>query len=80
MGIERARVLEVQAPGAVHAGYLLDDRLLLTAGAGGTPAKVRPAGTATLTGWRSVPATMAWGPRPTNTPGSTTSSVAGRGR
>ncbi|HVL06805.1 MAG TPA: hypothetical protein VM388_12515 [Acidimicrobiales bacterium] len=46
MGVERARVLEVQGPGAVHAGYLLDDRLLLTAG-GGRAADVRPAGTAT---------------------------------
>ena len=48
MGIERARVLEVHAKGgAVGAGYLIDDRLVLTAGAGGAPAEVRPAGTAT---------------------------------
>lgn len=48
MGIERARVMEVHTKGgAVGAGYLLDDRLLLTAGAGRTPADVRPAGTAT---------------------------------
>ena len=40
MGIERARVLELRSGGA---GYLLDDRLVLTAGAG----DVRPAGTAT---------------------------------
>ncbi len=48
MGIERARVMEVHAGGgAVGAGYLLDDRLVLTAGAGRPPADVRPAGTAT---------------------------------
>lgn len=47
MGIERARVLEVDAGEGVHAGYLIDDRLVLTAGAGRAPARVRPAGTAT---------------------------------
>lgn len=47
MGIERARVLEVHLRGAVGAGYLVDDRLVLTAGAGRAPAEVRPAGTAT---------------------------------
>lgn len=51
MGIERARVLEVHGRGAVRAGYLIDDRLVLTAAAGaGTgagPVEVRPAGTAT---------------------------------
>jgi len=46
MGIERARVLEVKGPAAVYAGYLLDDRLVLTAGAG-RATEVRPAGTAT---------------------------------
>jgi hypothetical protein len=55
MGIERARVMEVQVPGAVVAGYLVDDRLVLTAGAGRTPAKVRPAGSAT---W--LAASSAW--------------------
>ena len=47
MGIERARVMEVHAGGAVHAGYLIDDRLVLTVGAGRAPADVRPAGAAT---------------------------------
>lgn len=58
MGIERSRVLEVHAMGVsgpgrkagggtVGAGYLIDDRLVLTAGAGRAPADVRPAGTAT---------------------------------
>lgn len=47
MGIERARVVEVHHPGAVGAGYLIDDRLVLTAGSGRAPAGVRPAGTAT---------------------------------
>ena len=47
MGIERARVLEVAAGASVRAGYLLDDRLVLTAGADKVPAQVRPAGTAT---------------------------------
>ena len=48
MGIERARVMEVDAKGSsVGAGYLLDDRLVLTAGSGRAPADVRPAGTAT---------------------------------
>ena len=48
MGIERSRVLEVhRAQGAVGAGYLIDDRLVLTAGAGRARAEVRPAGTAT---------------------------------
>lgn len=48
MGIERARVLEIHAPGgAVGAGYLIGDRLVLTAGAGRGPAEVRPAGSAT---------------------------------
>ena len=51
MGIERARVLELRSGGA---GYLLDDRLVLPAGAG----DVRPAGTATWratsTVWRSA--------------------------
>lgn len=47
MGIERARVLEIHLRGTVHAGYLIDDRLVLTAGAGRVPARVRPAGTAT---------------------------------
>lgn len=48
MGIERARVLEIHAKGGtVGTGYLIDDRLVLTAGARGAPAEVRPAGTAT---------------------------------
>ena len=47
MGIERARVMEVHGQGPVGAGYLLDDCLVLTAGAGRAPADVRPAGTAT---------------------------------
>lgn len=47
MGIERARVMEVHAGGGVTAGYLLDDRLVLTAGAGRARAEVRPGGTAT---------------------------------
>jgi len=51
MGIERSRVLEVHAKGGargtVGAGYLIDDRLVLTAGVGRAPAEVRPAGTAT---------------------------------
>ena len=48
MGIERARVLEIHAKGGtVGAGYLIDDRLVLTAGAGHVSAEVRPAGTAT---------------------------------
>ena len=47
MGIERARVMEVHAQGTVHAGYLIDDRLVLTAGTGRVPADVRPAGAAT---------------------------------
>ncbi|HET7718617.1 MAG TPA: hypothetical protein VFK43_01530 [Acidimicrobiales bacterium] len=47
MGIERSRVLEVHTSGPVGAGYLIDDRLLLTAGTGRAPAEVRPAGTAT---------------------------------
>lgn len=48
MGIERSRVLEVHRErGAVGAGYLIDDRLVLTAGAGRAPAEVRPGGTAT---------------------------------
>ena len=48
MGIERARVLEIHAKGGtVGAGYLIDDRLVLTAGTGRVPAEVRPAGTAT---------------------------------
>jgi hypothetical protein len=46
MGIERARVLEVHAQGAVCAGYLVDDRLVLTVGSGRAPADVRPGGTA----------------------------------
>lgn len=63
MGIERARVLEVHGRGAVRAGYLIDDRLVLTAaartgtGAGSGPVEVRPAGTATWLkaspGWSS---------------------------
>jgi hypothetical protein len=58
MGIERARVMEVHAKGAaVRAGYLIDDRFVLTAGPGRTPADVRPAGTATWLasspGWSS---------------------------
>jgi hypothetical protein len=48
VGIERARVMEIRSGGA---GYLLDDRLVLTAGAGA----VRPAGTGT---W--VPASRVW--------------------
>lgn len=48
MGIERARVMEMGSGGA---GYLLDDRLVLTAGAGA----VRPAGTGT---W--VPTSLVW--------------------
>lgn len=51
MGIERARVLEVHAKGwgqgTVGAGYLIDDRLVLTAGAVRAPADVRPAGSVT---------------------------------
>lgn len=48
MGIERSRVMEVRARGGtVGASYLIDDRLLLTAGSGRAPADVRPAGTAT---------------------------------
>jgi hypothetical protein len=47
MGIERARVMEVHGHGRVGAGYLIDDRLVLTAGPGRAPAEVRPAGTAT---------------------------------
>lgn len=48
MGIERARVMEVHPKGgAVGAGYLIDDRLVLTAGSGRAPADVRPAATAT---------------------------------
>lgn len=47
MGIERARVLEVDLGAGVHAGYLLGDRLVLTAGAGPLPGRVRPAGTVT---------------------------------
>lgn len=47
MGIERSRVLEVHSHGAVGAGYLIDDRLVLTAGAARAPAEVRPAGRAT---------------------------------
>ncbi len=48
MGIERSRALEVHVKGgSVSAGYLIDDRLVLTAGAGRTAADVRPAGTAT---------------------------------
>lgn len=47
MGIERARVMEVHAGGGVRAGYLLDDRLVLTAGAGPGRAEVRPGGSAT---------------------------------
>lgn len=54
MGIERARVVEVHASGRVGAGYLIGERLVLTAGglAGGD---VRPAGTAT---W--YPASPVW--------------------
>lgn len=55
MGIERARVMEVHAGGGVATGYLLDDRLVLTASAGRAPAEVRPAGSAT---WR--PASPVW--------------------
>jgi hypothetical protein len=47
MGVERARVLEIDAGGGVQSGYLLDDRLVLTAGAGRAPARLRPAGSAT---------------------------------
>jgi hypothetical protein len=54
MGIERARVVEVHAPtspgGAVGSGYVVGDRLVLTAGrvAGRNgPTHIRPAGTAT---------------------------------
>ena len=51
MGIERARVMEMRSGGA---GYLIDDRLVLTAGAGA----VRPAGAGrwmpTSPVWRSV--------------------------
>jgi hypothetical protein len=50
MGIERARVMEMRSGGA---GYLIDDRLVLTAGRGAGP--VRPAGAGT---W--VPATPVW--------------------
>lgn len=45
MGIERARVMEVDA-GGVSSGYLLDDRLVLTI-PGRATARVRPAGSAT---------------------------------
>jgi hypothetical protein len=55
MGVEPARVLEVHAGATVVAGYLLDDRLVLTAGAGQAPARVRPGGTATWLG-----ASTAW--------------------
>jgi hypothetical protein len=47
MGVERARVLEIDAGGGIHSGYLVDDRLVLTAGAGRVPARLRPAGSAT---------------------------------
>ena len=54
MGIERARVVEVHAPssagGTVGSGYVVGDRLVLTAGrvaARTGPSHIRPAGTAT---------------------------------
>lgn len=53
MGIERARVLEVDSRGVLGAGYLVGDRLVLTSVAG--PADVRRAGTAT---W--IPASPVW--------------------
>ena len=48
MGIERARVMELRSGGA---GYLIGDRLVLTAGAGAGNGGVRAAGTGT---WVSV--------------------------
>jgi len=62
MGIERARVVEVHAPssvgGAVGSGYVVGDRLVLTAG--GVTGRsglthIRPAGTAA---W--IPAVVVW--------------------
>lgn len=57
MGIERARVVEVYAPSSVSrrvgSGYVVGDRLVLTAGGlVGTdgPTRIRPAGTATWLG------------------------------
>src|SRR5438045_3541677 len=62
MGIERARVVEVHARTSsarrVASGYLVGERLVLTAGAaagGDGPTDVRPAGTAT---W--YPAKTVW--------------------
>lgn len=55
MGIERARVVEVCSAGRVGAGYLVGERLVLTAGVGPGRVDVRPASTAT---W--YPASPAW--------------------
>src|SRR5436305_12963505 len=62
MGIERARAVEVHARGStsgrVGSGYLLGDRLVLTAGAVVGPdgtADIRPAGTGP---W--LPASAVW--------------------
>lgn len=59
MGVARARVVEVHSPASgVGAGYLIGDRLVLTAGrlaAGQGPTAIRQAGTAT---W--MPASPVW--------------------
>ncbi len=58
MGIERARVVEVRARAGAGSGYLVGDRLVLTAaGVAGRsgPAEVRPAGTG-----RWVAASVVW--------------------
>lgn len=55
MGIERARVVEVHAPGSsTGAGYLISDRLVLTTARTG-PAEVRPT---TMGQW--LPARAVW--------------------
>jgi hypothetical protein len=54
MGIERARVVEVDADGRVGAGYVIGDRLVLTGGRR-KPKAVRPASTAT---W--MPSSLVW--------------------
>jgi len=56
MGIERARVVEVHAPaGAVGSGYVVTDRLVLTAARNEGTAHVRPVGMGT---W--VPSSVVW--------------------
>jgi len=47
MGVERARVLEIDSGGGVQSGYLVDDRLVLTVAAGRAAVRLRPAGSAT---------------------------------